>query len=149
MNMLARREHSFHELLDKLTLKYPDLSPDADILPVVQRLRDQSLQSDSRFVDAFVRYRSTRGVGPQKIAAELYSRKLDQDLQQQALYNSDIDWEASCLDVLSRKFKPTGRVDMQQKQRWQRFLLQRGFAHEHVSAAIKTLSKQGSGVDEY
>lgn len=148
MNMLARREHSFGELLDKLTEKYPDFSPLEQIVPALERLREQNLQSDSRFIEAFVRYRSTRGVGPQKILAELYPKKLESDILQHGLYATGIDWYSTCRDVLLKKFKPHGMPDLQERARWQRFLQQRGFDQETVTSVIKSVSKQGYGADD-
>lgn len=140
MNLLARREHSFHELLEKLTEKYPDFSPAELLRPVLEQLRAENLQSDSRFLEAFVRYRSTRGVGPLKIASELYPRKLDAGLIEQALYDSGIDWRELCWQALQKKLGSRGApglLDQQEKLRCQRFLQQRGFSHDQISQVLK------------
>lgn len=140
MNMLARREHSFHELLAKLARKYPHFDPETQILPVVAQLRDESLQSDSRFAEAYVRYRSGRGNGPLKIAAELHPRQVDASLLEEVLYREGPEWEALCLEVLAKKFKPAGKPDAAEKQRWIRFLQQRGFTQEQINSALEKLS---------
>ena len=67
MNLLARREQSFFELVQKLTRKYPDFDREDIILPAIEKLREEDLQCDARFVESYVRYRSTRGMGPLKI----------------------------------------------------------------------------------
>src|SRR5688500_16618893 len=105
MNLLARREHSFQELLQKLGEKFPDFSKDEILTPVLQGLQDENLQSDARFAEAYVRYRSTRGFGPQKIAAELYSRKLEAGLLNSVLYENGPDWSLVCAEVLGKKFR--------------------------------------------
>jgi regulatory protein len=138
MNLLARREHSFHELLQKLTDKFPDFSKDEILLPALQGLQDDDLQSDARFVEAYVRYRSTRGFGPRKIAAELYSRKLDDDLLNIALYENGPDWLAVCSDVLAKKFRIKSDAGGVDHMYWQRFLQQRGFDQDDISKAIKS-----------
>ena len=139
MNLLARREHSFHELLQKLSEKFPDFSKDEILLPALQLLQDENLQSDARFAEAYVRYRSTRGFGPQKIAAELYSRKLDSELLHTALYDKGPDWSAVCAEVLQKKFRIKADAAEVERMYWQRFLQQRGFDQEDIRTAIKSL----------
>ncbi|MES2623933.1 MAG: regulatory protein RecX [Pseudomonadota bacterium] len=139
MNLLARREHSFHELLQKLTEKFPDFSADEVILPALQQLQDENLQSDERFAEAYVRYRSTRGIGPQKIAAELYSRKLNSDLLKSALYENGPDWAEMCIATLEKKFRIKANAAEAERMYWQRFLLQRGFDQQDIRNAIRTL----------
>lgn len=143
MNFLARREHSFHELLDKLTAKFPDFHRDEVVRPALERLRDENLQSDARFASAWVNYRANRGVGPLKIAAELQPRKLDRELLNKALYLEGPDWEEKCTDVLRRKFRVTTAPTREERARWQRFLMQRGFDQEQIRAAMKRLAEEG------
>ena len=142
MNLLARREHSFHELLDKLSAGFPDFDRDEIVRPALERLRDENLQSDSRFASAWVNYRAGRGVGPLKIAAELHPRKLDRELLNQALYLEGPDWEERCADALRRKFKVRAKPTREEQARWQRFLLQRGFGQEQIRAALKQLAEE-------
>lgn len=142
MNLLARREHSFHELLDKLTDKFPDFSRDAIVRPALERLRDENLQSDSRFASAWVNYRAGRGFGPLKIAAELHPRKLDRELLNRALYLDGPDWEEKCAEALCRKFKVRDKPTREERARWQRFLMQRGFGQEQIRAAMKKLAEE-------
>jgi len=143
MDLLARREHSFHELLDKLSTKFPDFDRDAIVLPALERLRDENLQSDSRFAAAWVNYRAGRGFGPLKIASELHPRKLDRELLNTALYLEGPDWEEKCAEALRRKFKPRANASRDERARWQRFLLQRGFDQEQIRAALKQVADEG------
>lgn len=143
MDLLARREHSFHELLDKLGERFPDFDREAIVRPAVERLRAENLQSDSRFAHAWVNYRAGRGFGPLKIAAELHPRKLDRELLRSALYDEGPDWEQKCAEALRRKFRLTAKPDPQERARWQRFLLQRGFTQDHIRAALKKLPEDG------
>ena len=144
MNLLARREHSFHELLDKLTGKFPDLDRDEIVLPALRRLRDENLQSDARFASAWVNYRAGRGVGPLKIAAELHPRKLDRELLARALYLEGPDWEEKCAEALRRKFKVREQATREERARMQRFLLQRGFESDQIRAAMKKLAEENA-----
>jgi regulatory protein len=139
MNWLARREHSFHELLQKLEGKFPDVSRAEVLIPALQQLQHDNLQSDARFAEAFVRYRSTRGCGPLKIAAELQPRKLDSELLKAVLYDSGPDWEALCMAALRKKFRLAAKPTADERLRWQRFLQQRGFEHGQIRATFKAL----------
>jgi regulatory protein len=139
MNLLARREQSFHELLQKLSEKFPDFSKDDILVPALQRLQDDNLQSDARFAEAYVRYRSSRGFGPRKIAAELYSRQLDAELLHQVLHENGPDWLAVCSNVLAKKFRIKADADEMERLYWQRFLQQRGFDQDDIREAIKSL----------
>jgi regulatory protein len=142
MNLLARREHSFHELLDKLTEKFPDFNREEVVRPALERLRDENLQSDSRFASAWVNYRAGRGFGPLKIASELHPRKLDRELLNRALYLEGPDWEEKCAEALRRKFKVRDEATREERARWQRFLMQRGFGTEQIRAAMKKLTEE-------
>ena len=56
MNALGRREHSSHELKQKLQQRFKEASLD-EIDQVLGRLQSQNLQSDERFTEMFVRSR--------------------------------------------------------------------------------------------
>jgi SOS response regulatory protein OraA/RecX len=60
MDCLARREHSFYELQQKLTKKFPDTDPEL-LHTIADKLRVEGLQSDARFAESYVRYRKSRG----------------------------------------------------------------------------------------
>ena len=139
MNLLARREHGFHELLDKIAERLPEF--DSDILhAAVSRLRDEGLQSDARFVENFVRYRASRGVGPLKIKAELQPRRIDSELLQAALYDGGVDWDALCAEVMQKRFGDATATSAQERARQQRFLLQRGFTQEQIRRVLSARS---------
>ncbi|MDH3859297.1 MAG: recombination regulator RecX, partial [Gammaproteobacteria bacterium] len=68
MDLLARREHSEHELRQKLKAR----GHDADAIDeVLQGLKQDHLLSDARFTEAYVSHRFNAGVGPLKIRYEL------------------------------------------------------------------------------
>ena len=54
LELLARREHSYHELLGKLQDRLPTLDERQVLRPVLDQLVADNLQSDVRFVDAYV-----------------------------------------------------------------------------------------------
>ncbi len=59
MDLLARREHSVVELLEKLGQRFPDQA--ALMEEVVAGLRAEGLQSDRRFAESYARLRLDRG----------------------------------------------------------------------------------------
>ena len=136
MNLLARREQSFHELLQKLTQKYPELDTSDVILPELERLRDENLQSDERFVEAYVRYRRTRGVGPLKIEMELRQKGVNDNIVSLAVHSQEIDWAEQCREVLEKKFIPAELSDQKLRLKCYRFLSQRGFEGEQIKVAM-------------
>lgn len=136
LDLLARREHSFHELLEKLCERHRELDRDAIIRPVLEELAAAKLQSDERFVQAYVRYKSLRGDGPLKIAAGLQPRKINSSLLKRALYEEGPDWIALCSEALRRKSKG-GTTTASERAKLQRFLQQRGFTVEQVRAVFK------------
>lgn len=95
MDCLARREHSFFELKQKLQIKLPQEDPQAIQLEL-ECLREQNLQSDCRFAEAFVRYRKNKGFGYLHIRDTLRARFVSEDLINQYLRNDDEEW----LDVI-------------------------------------------------
>ena len=137
INLLARREHSFVELQQKLTRKLPDFDLDEVILPALEKLRDENLQSDERFVESYVRYRYSRGVGPLKIGAELSQKGVKNNLVRQALYEDDIDWLELCREALVKRFGELPAATQAEKEKRYRFLGQRGFDGEDIRAAIR------------
>ena len=136
MNLLARREQSFTELLQKLTRKYPDMDRQETILPALERLRNENLQSDARFVEAYVRFRSTRGMGPLKIEMELDQKGVSSSLIWTELYKDDMDWVALCREALQRKFSDESAENLKDKEKRYRFLSQRGFDGEQIRSAL-------------
>jgi regulatory protein len=135
MNLLARREQSFFELVQKLTRKFPDFDKHETILPALEKLREENLQSDERFVEAYVRYHLTRGMGPMKISMELGQKGANDNLIQNEIYNTEIDWVAHCREVLNRKYPEGFGSTIDERQKLHRFLSQRGFEGEHIRKA--------------
>jgi regulatory protein len=136
MNLLARREQSFFELKQKLTLKYPDLDVEEVIAPALEKLKAENLQSDERFVESYVRYRYSRGVGPLKIAMELGQKGLKGQLVKAEVYSADIDWPALCLEAMNKRFGPEPVQTLADKEKRYRFLAQRGFETDHIRQVL-------------
>jgi len=139
MDLLARREHSRRELLDKLGGRFPA----AELAAELDQLRQEGLQSDLRFAESFVRSRALRGFGPQRIALELRQRGIAAELAAQVLATDEIDWRQQLRELNERRFGTRPAADTRERARRWRFLQQRGFGTD----LIRTLNS-GSGDDE-
>lgn len=134
VGLLARREHSQQELLQKLGQRGHDAE---EIEQALQRLVEAGLQSDERFVLSFVRSRVQRGQGPVRIRAELAKRGVRSVNIEQQLENAGeaVNWFDLAQEVLDRKW-PSPPGDMKERQRAMRFLAQRGFPAEIVGELL-------------
>lgn len=106
----------------------------AAVSATLDRLAEQRLQDDGRFVEGFVRSRVARGQGPVRIAAELQRRGIDDDAVRAAFVAAEIDWEALAGAVLRRQFR-TAATDSKTRARERRFLEYRGFTSDQIRAA--------------
>lgn len=124
MDLLARREHGRVELSRKLRKRG---APDELIEAALDRLAEDGLLSEARYLESFVGYRARSGYGPQRIREELGQRGLLRGDIDQALRDSGIDWFAQLQDVWQRKF--AGRLPSDARERAQqgRFLAYRGY----------------------
>ena len=138
MDYLARREHGRGELLNKLT-KFgfePDVAEDA-----VAQLVEDGLQSDTRFVEAFIRSRIGQGKGPARIRAELREHDVTGSLIDAALANAEQDWYALAREVRLKKFGGSQPRDFKEKARQMRFLQSRGFEPDHIQSAVSAVDE--------
>ena len=81
IRMLASREHSRRELLEKLTRKSSDVPSDC-IEQVLDALAEQGLQCDVRYAESLIRSRINRGYGPYYIRQELRSKGVAESVLQ-------------------------------------------------------------------
>ncbi|MDR9435860.1 MAG: regulatory protein RecX [Thiohalophilus sp.] len=134
MDMLSRREHSTCELQQKLVRKgYAEEEVDS----ALQRLADENLLSDERFVEAFVHSRQTRGSGPRKIVAELSQKGVSEMLISQYLDERSPVWIDLAREVRVRKFGAALPGEYREKARQMRFLQQRGFTTEQIQNVVR------------
>ncbi len=133
MDYLARREHSRDELCRKLQ----GAGFDANVaLDAIEQLQKDGLQSDRRFVDAFVQSRINRGKGPRVIRADLSQRGVRDPVIHGVLSEVDQDWEALAREVRRKKFGEARPSDFKDKARQMRFLQSRGFEPDQIQAAV-------------
>lgn len=129
---LARREHTGDELKDKLGKV--GFAREAVEAAVAGLARD-GLQSDRRYVEAFVRSRIRQGKGPVRIRADLRRRGLAVVAIESAIEAAHTDWAALARAVRQQKFGQR-RPEFEDKARQVRFLRYRGFDAEQIAAAF-------------
>jgi regulatory protein len=133
MDLLARREHSRAELRTKLRRRGADGSA---IDPVLEALDADGLQSDARYAEAMAQSCLRRGKGPLRIRAELRTRGVDDALIEAALRALHDDWVALAQNARRKRFGDALPDTREDRARQARFLEQRGFAAEHIRAAL-------------
>lgn len=129
MNLLARREHSASELLQKLKQRDHDHN---DILAAIDELQADNLQSDSRFTESFINQRVNAGFGPVKIRHELRQKGVAEELAESFLEPFDGQWQDRMVQQRVRKFGEEIPSDYALKMKQARFLQNRGFSPESV-----------------
>ena len=138
MDLLARREHARGELERKLVAAGFDADVSADVL---QRLADEGLQSDRRFVESFVQSRINQGKGPLRIHADLGQRGVPAALVDDVLGHIDEDWRALATEVRVKKFGRSRPAEFKDKARQMRFLQYRGFEPDQIEVAVSAFDE--------
>ena len=133
MDYLARREHSRDELCRKMQKFGFDSEVARD---AIEQLQKDGLQSDRRFVDAFVQSRISQGKGPTRIRADLSQRGIRDSMIQQVVAQFGQDWFALARQTRQKKYGVDKPLEFKEKARQMRFLQYRGFEPEQIQAAV-------------
>lgn len=139
IKLLSRREYSVQELLQKFATKFSDSAGCFE--DVLERLQRQHYQSDRRFAEAYIRHRSSKGFGPERILLELGQRGVHADDIAIGFTDSGLseeDWQAVLQTVWQKKFAepPT---DWPDRAKQIKFLRYRGFSTEQVDTFLSSL----------
>ena len=98
--MLARREHSFNEIMRKLQQK--GIASDA-FMPILEEFKDADIQSDARFAESRARALYLKGKGPRAIKLDLQQYGVDESTAEHAMREIDADWFESAKKVKEKK----------------------------------------------
>jgi regulatory protein len=109
----------------------------------LDRLTEEGLLSEARYLESFVSYRARSGYGPLRIREELGQRGLQRADIELALRESGIDWQGQLRDTWQRKFSGQLPIDAKERARQGRFLAYRGFSMEMISRLFS-----GRGMDD-
>jgi regulatory protein len=131
--LLAGRDFSRHELTERLLRKGYDARVVGES---VQNLVAEGLLRDERYVELFVTQRAGRGHGPVRIRMDLRERGVDEELIEQALVTTEVDWIRTAREARRRKFGVSPPADYHERAKQARFLQYRGFSSEQIRAAL-------------
>ncbi|MGV8917904.1 MAG: recombination regulator RecX [Pseudomonas sp.] len=124
MDLLARREHGRVELTRKLRQRG---APPELIEPALDRLTEEGLLSESRYLESFISYRARSGYGPLRIREELNQRGLQRADVEQALKECGFNWQEKLEETWRRKFDGRLPQDVRERAQQGRFLSYRGY----------------------
>jgi regulatory protein len=130
LRLLARREHSQKELLNKLLIKGFDKD---DILAVIEELARQGWQSDLRYAESYARHRIQKGYGPISVTYELRQNGIDAVDREDIVQKTAGSWMDLLEQVYTKKYNHDALMDRSEWAKRSRFLLQRGFSGAMVS----------------
>ena len=137
LRLLARREHSQKELLNKLLFKGFDKD---EILDVIEELALQGWQSDSRYAESYARHRIQKGYGPLSIAYELRQNGVDEVDLEEIVQKTAGSWMELLEQVYTKKYNRDTFLDRNEWAKRCRFLMQRGFSGTMISALFVHLN---------
>lgn len=134
LRLLAQREHSQQELLQKMQRK--GLRP-PQVLPILHELAVEGWQSDQRFAENYARQRLAKGYGWQRVEFELRQRGIsDLDALRRELSRDDLTdlWQ-----VYLKKYGDKVVTNYAEWSKRSRFLQQRGFSRAMINALYQQL----------
>ena len=133
LDLVSRREHSRHELMQKLKKRFPET------IPIIEEALDKlvlnNILDDERFVEMYLNARARKGFGPKKIEMELYSKKVDSMLIGHAIEAYE-GWTENAENELKKKFKGIQPTDYQSKMKQKQFLFNRGFSTQIIERIL-------------
>ena len=133
LDLVSRREHSRHELMQKLKKRFPET------IPIIEEALDKlvlnNILDDERFIEMYLNARARKGFGPKKIEMELYSKKVDPMLIGNAIEGYE-SWIENAENVLKKKFNSMKPTDYKSKMKQKQFLFNRGFSTQIIERIL-------------
>ena len=101
LDLLSRREHSLHELRNKLlSREFP-----SDIIEeVLIKLVDHNWQSDERFAEAYFHARKQNMFGPVRLRQELSERGVSDEIINSLLFDDHDEWIGLANSLRTKRF---------------------------------------------
>ncbi|RIZ67918.1 MAG: regulatory protein RecX [Methylococcales bacterium] len=137
VRLLAMREHSQAELLNKLLAKGFEKN---ESLAVIEDLTLQGWQSDLRYAESYARYRIQKGYGPIYVTYELKRNGISGFSLDEIVQKTGGNWIALIEQVYIKKYGYDARLDHNEWARRSRFLMQRGFPSSMISTLFDHLN---------
>ena len=102
----------------------------------LDRLTEDGLLSESRYLESYISYRARSGYGPLRIREELNQRGLARSDVEEALRECEFNWQAQLQDTWQRKFSGRMPEDAKERARQGRFLSYRGYPLEMIGRLL-------------
>ena len=134
LDFLSRREHSFKELIFKLEDR---VGSSQRLIEELEKLREEGLQSDERFTESFIRSRSIKGFGPEKISNELRSKGIEENLIKKMVYSQELDWNIILKKEFKKKYSQSKLYNIEDISKIKKFFFQRGFLIDEINELFK------------
>ena len=131
---LARREHSVHELRQKLKSKVEE--GDGVVETVISALLKDDLVNDERFAHMLCRSRYNKGVGPVRLEYELKQHQISVEIIEQEMFEYKDRWINQLQKLNERKYGENRPASYQAWSKQARFFQQRGFTSSQIQQAI-------------
>ena len=136
VSLLARRDHSEKELMEKLSRK--GYTEGAEV--AVEKLRNSGYVNDERFARLYVReLRSLKKYGKRRIEQELYRKGIDRDIISEVLDETDFD-ENELVALIERKYSRY-LGDEKGIQKTINSLVRMGYGYGEIRDALKTINE--------
>jgi len=135
LRILARREHSTLELIQKLQHKNFDQNK---INEVIEFLEQKNYLSNSRFAENYARMRANKGYGSLRIQAELKQRGISNDIINSVALHDRQNIEK----IYHKKFGTAPIRNDRDKVKRINFLRYKGYCLNEISKIIKSDDKE-------
>jgi len=128
--LLGRREYSIVELENRIRQKWPEAE---NIGNLVAKLAEENLVCDKRYAEAFTRSRIQRHQGPRKIRAAMRGKGVPDSIIATAMESEGAEWFELARSWLHRQHP--GQLSFEDRQKYYRRLVNRGFTHDQAMDA--------------
>ena len=102
----------------------------------LDRLTEEGLLSESRYLESYIAYRAGSGYGPLRIREELNQRGLSRGDVEEAIRECGFNWQEQLEDTWRRKFAGALPLDAKERARQGRFLSYRGYSLEMIGRLL-------------
>ncbi|WP_240473913.1 regulatory protein RecX [Salinivibrio socompensis] len=137
VGLLARRDHSAHELAQKLSQRGFD---DDTITLTVNDCLERGWLDDARFAASLLRQGVNKHHGWLRVCQDAKRKGINIELLARAEQDADVDWYALAKDTALRKYADLdghlSPVDHKVKAKRMRFLQSRGFNVDQIQYAL-------------
>jgi regulatory protein len=129
--LLGRREYSIWELGNRIRQKWPAAD---GVSLLLDDLTNEGLLSDERYAESFLRSRLQRFQGPLKIRAALRGKQVPDPVISLVMEAASEQWTELAAVWLRRQ--TAGELDFEERAKYYRRLLNRGFTHDQAMDAL-------------